>query len=68
MIPKRIHFIWFGPPMPAWAERNIEEFRRLNPAMKSASTARTPFSLLYAAPTPSSPMRPTSATCCATAS
>ena len=31
MIPKIIHFVWIGPPMPAWAERNVEEFRRLNP-------------------------------------
>lgn len=31
MIPKIIHFIWLGSPLPAWAERNIAEFRRLNP-------------------------------------
>jgi len=31
MIPKLIHFVWIGPPMPDWARRNIEEFRRLNP-------------------------------------
>lgn len=31
MIPRKISFVWVGPPMPAWAERNIEEFRRLNP-------------------------------------
>jgi len=31
MIPKLIHFVWFGPPMPAWAQRNIDAFRRLNP-------------------------------------
>jgi len=33
MLLARIHFIWIGSrPMPAWARRNIEEFRRLNPA------------------------------------
>jgi len=32
MMPRIIHFIWFGPAMPAWVQRNIEEFRRLNPA------------------------------------
>lgn len=31
MIPRIIHFIWFGAPMPAWARDNIAEFRRLNP-------------------------------------
>ena len=31
MIPKIIHFVWIGAPMPQWAERNINEFRRLNP-------------------------------------
>lgn len=31
MIPRIIHFVWVGPPIPAWALRNIEEFRRLNP-------------------------------------
>ena len=31
MIPKIIHFIWIGSPIPGWAERNIAEFRRLNP-------------------------------------
>lgn len=31
MIPKIIHFIWFGPPMPDWVQRNIAEFRRLSP-------------------------------------
>jgi hypothetical protein len=31
MIPKLIHFIWLGSPLPKWAERNIEEFRKLNP-------------------------------------
>jgi len=30
-IPKIIHFFWTGPAMPEWAERNIQEFRRLNP-------------------------------------
>jgi len=31
VIPKLLHFVWIGGPMPEWAERNIEEFRRLNP-------------------------------------
>jgi hypothetical protein len=31
MIPKLIHFVWIGSPLPDWAARNIEEFRRLNP-------------------------------------
>jgi len=31
MIPKVIHFIWLDSPLPAWAKRNIDEFRRLNP-------------------------------------
>jgi len=31
VIPKVIHFVWIGPPMPDWAKRNIAEFRRLNP-------------------------------------
>jgi len=30
-IPSKIHFVWVGPPMPDWAARNIQEFRRLNP-------------------------------------
>lgn len=31
MIPKTIHFVWVGDrPMPDWAQRNIEEFERLN--------------------------------------
>lgn len=34
MIPAKIHFVWVGPPMPDWAKRNIEEFRRLNPEHK----------------------------------
>ena len=32
MIPKVIHFIWIGGEMPEWAEFNVAEFRRLNPA------------------------------------
>jgi hypothetical protein len=31
LIPKTIHFIWIDSPLPDWAARNIEEFRRLNP-------------------------------------
>jgi hypothetical protein len=31
MIPKLIHFVWIGGPMPSWAARNIEQFRQLNP-------------------------------------
>jgi hypothetical protein len=31
MIPRLIHFIWVGGPMPAWAERNIDAFRRMHP-------------------------------------
>ncbi len=30
-LPKLINFVWGGGEMPAWARRNIEEFRRLNP-------------------------------------
>lgn len=31
-IPRIINFVWTGgSPMPGWAERNIAEFRRLNP-------------------------------------
>ena len=33
-LPKLIHFIWIGSSLPVWAERNIEEFRRLNPDHK----------------------------------
>ena len=32
MIPRILHFLWFGrAPMPAWAEANLERFRALNP-------------------------------------
>ena len=31
MIPKIIHFVWIGGPMPRWAVRNVQEFRDLNP-------------------------------------
>lgn len=32
MIPQLLHFVWIGErAIPEWAERNIEEFRRLNP-------------------------------------
>ena len=30
-IPRTIHFIWCGPPMPTWAARNIEAFEAMNP-------------------------------------
>jgi len=31
MIPKLLHFVWIGKPLPEWAKRNIAEFSRLNP-------------------------------------
>lgn len=31
MLPKLLHFIWIGRPMPDWAAACINEFRRLNP-------------------------------------
>ncbi len=31
MIPKIIHFVWIGSPLPDWAARNMQEFARLNP-------------------------------------
>lgn len=31
MIPRLLHFIWFGREMPEYCRRNIDEFRRLNP-------------------------------------
>lgn len=33
MIPRKIHFVWIGPDLdPAgWAQRNVDEFTRLNP-------------------------------------
>lgn len=34
MIPKIIHFVWIGCDMPDWVERNINEFKRLNPAYR----------------------------------
>lgn len=34
MIPKIIHFVWIGPPMPDWASRNVEGFRELNPGFE----------------------------------
>jgi len=30
VIPRLIHFVWIGGLLPDWAERNIEEFRRMN--------------------------------------
>jgi len=30
-IPKVIHFIWTGPPVPGWVDANIERWRQLNP-------------------------------------
>ena len=31
MIPKIIHFVWFGTARPEWVERNISAFRAMNP-------------------------------------
>ncbi|HUU31272.1 MAG TPA: glycosyltransferase [Phycisphaerae bacterium] len=32
MIPRILHLVWIGDaPMPPWAERNLDAFRRLNP-------------------------------------
>lgn len=31
MIPKVIHFVWLGSPVPLWAKENIKTFRDLNP-------------------------------------
>lgn len=31
MIPRILHFIWTGPPMPEWAQDNVRLFRELNP-------------------------------------
>jgi hypothetical protein len=36
MIPKLIHFVWTGPPMPGWAQANVDRFRRMNPDMPVA--------------------------------
>lgn len=33
-IPTIIHFIWLGSPVPSWIQRNIDEFKRLNPNFK----------------------------------
>lgn len=30
-IPKRLHFIWLGKPMPEHLQRNVMEWRRLHP-------------------------------------
>lgn len=30
MIPRILHFIWIGPPMPDWAQENIRLFEALN--------------------------------------
>ena len=30
-LPPILHFVWIGPQMPEWANRNLDEFRRLNP-------------------------------------
>ena len=30
-IPRIIHFVWLGPPMPDWAADNIRLFKELNP-------------------------------------
>jgi hypothetical protein len=31
MLPKLIHFVWTGPPMPAWAADIVQRWRDLNP-------------------------------------
>jgi len=31
LIPRKVHFVWVGGPMPVWAECNIQAFRRVNP-------------------------------------
>lgn len=31
MIPKTLHFIWFGCALPDWVGENIDEFKRLSP-------------------------------------
>lgn len=31
MIPKILHFIWTGPPLPQWCSKNLERWRKLNP-------------------------------------
>lgn len=31
MIPKQIHFVWIGPPLPWWARANMDRFESLNP-------------------------------------
>lgn len=30
-IPKMLHFVWLGKPMPEHMQRNVSEWRRLNP-------------------------------------
>lgn len=30
-IPKNLHFVWLGPPLPASVERNIQRFADINP-------------------------------------
>lgn len=30
-IPKLIHFVWLGPPIPKWAMDNVDRFAKLNP-------------------------------------
>jgi hypothetical protein len=31
MIPKILHFIWIGPPRPAWVDDNVARWQMLNP-------------------------------------
>jgi FkbM family methyltransferase len=33
-IPKNIHFVWIGSEIPSWAQKNIDEFKRLNGGFK----------------------------------
>jgi hypothetical protein len=34
MIPRTIHFIWTGPPLPRWVQANIDRWQSLNPAWR----------------------------------
>lgn len=31
ILPRRLHFVWTGPPMPAWVSRAMERWAELNP-------------------------------------
>lgn len=34
MIPKILHFIWFGPNLPSYASFSISQFKKMNPDFK----------------------------------